>query len=66
MNSLLNDLKSHIARRDVMVIVGAGVSIGATKKDPVASWIGLLESGVDRCLEVAQPLDDGWEQRVAT
>jgi hypothetical protein len=32
-----------------VAIVGAGVSIGATKNHAVASWQGLLHHGVDRC-----------------
>jgi hypothetical protein len=64
MTSLLGDLKAHVGRGDVLVIVGAGISIGATNRDPVASWTGLLESGVDRCLVVVQGLPTDWAVRV--
>ena len=63
MASLLDELKSEIAKGHVTAIVGAGVSTGATKGDPLASWTGLLKNGVDRCVEVCQPLPAGWEER---
>jgi tetratricopeptide (TPR) repeat protein len=59
---LLDDLKSHIANRDVLVVVGAGVSIGATNRDPVASWMGLLEHGIGRCKAVAS-MSEEWVAR---
>lgn len=63
-DALIADLQEEIAKGRVLAIVGAGVSVGATDRHPHASWIGLLESGVDRCLSVAQPLPAGWEDRV--
>ncbi|HSK75940.1 MAG TPA: SIR2 family protein [Thermoanaerobaculia bacterium] len=60
----VEDLRKEIAKGRVLAIVGAGVSMGATKNAPTASWTGLLENGVDRCLAVAQPLPKGWEKRV--
>jgi len=68
MSKLVDDLKREVAEGRVTVIVGAGVSIAATldpaRKPNVASWKGLLESGVDECVKVAQPLPPGWETRV--
>src|SRR5271166_4968358 len=52
---LKNDLRAQIERGQVVAIVGAGVSIGATNGNPLASWTGLLEDGVNRCCEVALP-----------
>lgn len=60
----VEDLRKEIAKGRVLAIVGAGVSIGATNNAPTASWTGLLENGVDRCVVVSQPLPDGWEDRV--
>lgn len=60
----VDDLRKEIAKGRVLAIVGAGISIGATKNAPTASWTGLLENGVDRCVAVAQPLVDGWAERV--
>jgi tetratricopeptide (TPR) repeat protein len=60
----VEDLRKEIAKGRVLAIVGAGVSIGATKNAPTASWTGLLENGVDRCVVVAQPLPKDWAERV--
>jgi tetratricopeptide (TPR) repeat protein len=60
----VEDLRAEIARGRVLAIVGAGVSIQATGGNRLASWIGLLEDGVDRCLAVAGSLPDGWGDRV--
>lgn len=66
--SLVDDLKRDIAEGRVTVVVGAGVSMAATydpaRKPNVAAWTGLLESGADECVKVAQPLPKGWEERV--
>jgi SIR2-like domain len=50
----------------VIAIIGAGVSIGATNNQPVASWQGLLHHGVDHCLGLRQltRVDDDWAKRV--
>jgi len=62
---LLNDLQEQIERGQVVVIVGAGVSIGATNGNPLVSWTGLLEDGVNRCCEVALPrLTTDWKEIV--
>jgi tetratricopeptide (TPR) repeat protein len=63
-HDLVEDLRKEIAKGRVLAIVGAGVSIGATKNASTASWTGLLENGVDRCVAVAQPLPAGWADRV--
>jgi tetratricopeptide (TPR) repeat protein len=52
LNSLIDDLKKEIARGQTVVIIGAGVSIGATNRHKCASWTGLLHDGVDRCVEL--------------
>lgn len=46
-----------------MAVVGAGVSIAATDRNPLASWQGLLLHGVDRCVELSKNLPPGWAQR---
>ena len=48
-NILLDDLKEQIARGQVVAIIGAGVSIGATNHVACAAWTGLLHHGVQRC-----------------
>lgn len=60
---LIKDLQAQIERGQVVVIVGAGVSMGATNGNHLASWAGLLEDGVNRCFEVVRPrLDDDWKE----
>jgi tetratricopeptide (TPR) repeat protein len=65
MNGLLvEDLRGELARGQVIVLVGAGVSMAATGRASVASWPGLLEDGVARCEELAlRPLPAGWGDR---
>src|SRR5262245_35406882 len=59
-DGLLEDLRSQIGKRQVLAIVGAGVSIGATggkpevNGKPLASWLGLLYHGVGYCEQYAQ------------
>jgi hypothetical protein len=45
---LLNDLRSEVAKRKALFVVGAGVSIMASGNAPTASWKGLLRDGVQR------------------
>lgn len=44
-----DDPRSRITDRKVLVIVGAGVSVGATGRAGAASWLGLLGHGVEFC-----------------
>jgi hypothetical protein len=46
-----------------VLVVGSGVASAATNGAPVASWTGLLESGVDRCAAVVHPLPPRWVER---
>ena len=59
---LIEDLRGELAGGRVIVLVGAGVSAGATGGAPVASWTGLLEDGVARGREALalRPLPAGW------
>jgi hypothetical protein len=41
------DIRSLVADRRAIILVGAGVSMLATQNDPRASWSGLLEAGLD-------------------
>jgi hypothetical protein len=60
-----DDLREQLARQQVVVVVGAGVSVGATGGAPTASWLGLLHDGVARCeAVVGQGLPAGWGDRV--
>lgn len=65
--TLLDHLRADLARGQVLIVVGAGVSIAAASGTPgqrFASWTGLLASGIDRCTKVALPLPSGWADRL--
>ncbi|HTQ39800.1 MAG TPA: SIR2 family protein [Pirellulales bacterium] len=49
-NVLLEDLRKRIAQGNAILIVGAGISISASGNAPAASWKGLLQNGLDRCI----------------
>src|SRR4051812_37748545 len=49
MSDEIDTLRERLRSGDVLAVVGAGVSIGATARHPVASWIGLLNHGTDHC-----------------
>ncbi len=61
---LTDDLTDAIAKRDAVVIVGAGVSMAATEGAPCASWTGLLKHGVDHCAASGMALPKNWAERV--
>ena len=56
---LTEDLRAEAAKGHLVAVVGAGVSMGATGDDPVASWTGLLEAGVERCEALHPALASG-------
>jgi tetratricopeptide (TPR) repeat protein len=64
MDDLLEDLKSAIGRKDLLIVVGAGVSLATTQGNDLASWQGLLRHGVQRCSSVCQPLPERWTERL--
>jgi tetratricopeptide (TPR) repeat protein len=60
-SDLLDDLRSMAATGQLLVVVGAGVSVGATGGAPTASWTGVLHHGVARGEQVGQGrLPAGW------
>jgi len=62
---LNSDLIEQISKGQVVAIIGAGVSLGATGANPLAGWVGLLKDGVKRCEGVASSkLSPGWSGRV--
>jgi hypothetical protein len=50
---LAEDLRGELARGWIIVLVGAGVSVGAVGATTVVSWTGLLEDGAARFEELA-------------
>ncbi len=53
-DTLLDNLRNEIASKQAVIVVGAGVSIGATGNHECASWTGLLHDGVDRCVDIGR------------
>jgi hypothetical protein len=61
---LVDDLREQVAAGG-LVVVGAGVSVGASGGAREASWVGLLRDGVRRVVEVDQGgLPAGWAEVV--
>lgn len=61
-DEFIRDLRHLIARKQVVAVVGCGVSIGATRGSPLAglaSWAGLLKDGVRQCIELRRA-NDAW------
>ncbi len=63
MDELIQDLRNQIARGRLLVVVGSGVTVGATQNAEAASWSGLLKLGAARC-RALHHLDDDWQKRV--
>ena len=61
---LEQDLARELERGRVVVVVGAGVAVAATRGEPVASWVGLLEDGISRCEQVFLSLPADWGERL--
>lgn len=65
---LLSDLRSCVRDRKALVIVGSGVSLAATK-NPVAGWGGLLDSGIQRAVDLhllAEEDERPWRRLLAS
>lgn len=65
---MLRDLRDLLERQRLLVVVGAGVSIGAARGGPmaeVASWEGLLRDGVRRCVDLGLA-NDKWRTSLLT
>jgi GTP-binding protein EngB required for normal cell division len=62
-DTLLEDLKTQIASRRAVLLIGSGVSIASTQDAPAASWTGLLNLGVQRCVDLDPTLFGDWQQR---
>lgn len=62
---LIDDIRAQIAKGQLIVIVGSGVSVGATQGARTSSWTGLLHAGVTRAEAVDQgKLPPGWAGRM--
>lgn len=64
MSSATEDLRHDVVSGRAVAMVGTGVSRAATGNSSVASWRGLLESGVTQCCHYDPELDGAWAKRV--
>jgi len=62
--AFLDDLREQVASGQVIVLIGAGVSIGAINRQAAASRVGLLDDGIGRREHVVEGLPDGWGRRL--
>ncbi len=51
----IGELKSRLVNGDMAVVVGAGVSLAATRNAKTASWAGLLEDGLQHAAQFGHP-----------
>jgi hypothetical protein len=58
MTPLAEELRNAIQAGDVLFLIGSGVSVGATKGGPWASWPGLIKDGIAECEMVASVTAD--------
>jgi len=57
---LREELVNAVADHKALLIVGTGVSVSATRGVETASWVGLIQSGVDRVRDLRPDLPDRW------
>ena len=58
-----DDLRALIEKKQVVAVVGSGVSIAATGNAATASWKGLLENGIAHCEQFVSGLSKRWGTR---
>lgn len=58
---LRSEIVEALKKRNALFVVGAGVAISATGGEQAASWNGLLESGIARCVDLDKSLEGAWE-----
>src|SRR4051794_3552291 len=61
----VEDIQRLGERRQLTVVVGAGVTAGSVGAGPWSSWLLLLQAGIDRVLEVSGVADAGAWAHVA-
>ena len=50
-----------IHQGNAIFVTGAGISLLASKGNEVASWAGLIESGIERCIDLDSSLSKKWK-----
>jgi hypothetical protein len=49
-DALKAELGERIAVGNVLAVTGTGISIAATRNNPLASWTGLITNGIEHCV----------------
>jgi tetratricopeptide (TPR) repeat protein len=58
--TLVDDLAASVANGRAVVLVGSGVSVAVSEGARCASWRGLIDDGVSRCVELDPTIGAGW------
>lgn len=63
--AMIDDLRDEIKNRNIIFLLGTGVSIQVTGKNPIASWKGLLTSGIEWCFNerLHETLNEEWKNK---
>lgn len=62
----VESLQQAVDSRNIVFVVGAGVSASITNNASTATWIGLIESARDRVAVLDSSLDDNWRKLVSS
>lgn len=58
----VNAIRTALSNKQLVLILGAGVSAAATKGHELSMWQGLVRHGIDRCVELGAR-DQTWADR---
>jgi hypothetical protein len=64
LSDLVEAMRSQIAARTAVVIVGTGVSVAGSDRAPTASWNGFIESGLKRAVAFNPSLPSKWYEHL--
>ncbi len=57
---LTEELSRYIAKKQAILVAGAGITISATQDPRNCSWHGLLRLGLERCKDINPAIDPNW------
>jgi hypothetical protein len=55
-------IRTALSNKQLVLVLGAGVSAAATKGNPLSMWPGLVNNAIDRCVELSTR-DQPWADR---
>lgn len=58
----VNAIRTALSGRQLVLMLGAGVSAAATNGHPLSTWQGLVNNAIDRCVDLGRR-DDAWAAR---